>query len=89
MSKMKGSMFEEDFLEQQMIGNVLLVDQIAEVEREIRMRRSAYPKWVAKGRMSAQAAQDGIRKMLAVKATLERLWRATAGGTQGAKTPQE
>lgn len=69
-----------DALEQQMIDGVLLVDQITEVEREIKMRRKLYPKWVSEGRMTAQSAQDGIRKMLAVKGTLERLWRNTAGG---------
>lgn len=69
-----------DFLEQQMIDGVLLVDQITEVEREIKMRRKVYPNWVAKGRMTAESAQEGIRRMLAVKGTLERLWRNTGGG---------
>lgn len=77
-----------DFLEQQMIDGVLLVDQIAEVEREIRMRRKVYPNWVSKGRMTAQSAQEGIRRMLAVKATLERLWRNTGGGQEGRSSPR-
>lgn len=34
-----------------------LADQIACVKRELAMRRSAYPKWVAAGRME-QAAAD-------------------------------
>ena len=74
---------QADFLEEQLIKEVLLVDQIAEVEREIKMRRKAYPKWVKQRRMTAESATEGIRKMLAVKAALERLWRNTAGGAQG------
>lgn len=64
------------FLEQKAVEEVTLVEQITEVERELKLRRGAYPRWVRDGRLTAQAAQDGIRKMMAVKATLEKLWQA-------------
>lgn len=45
--------------------------QIAEVKREIRMREGVYPKWVGAGRMEQREADDKIKAMKAVLATLE------------------
>lgn len=44
--------------------------QLACVERELRMRRSAYPRWVASGKMTQGKADDEIADMEAVLATL-------------------
>lgn len=48
-------------------------EQIACVEREIRKRRTAYPRWVATGRMSRDKADREIATMEAVATTLCRL----------------
>ncbi|GIX10330.1 hypothetical protein [Elioraea sp.] len=47
--------------------------QIACVEREIRMRRRAYPRWVSQGRMPQEKADAEIAEMEAVLATLRGL----------------
>ena len=52
-----------------------LAQQIACVERELRMRRSAYPKWVQSGRMRAE---DAARETWAMQAVLDTL-RGLAG----------
>jgi hypothetical protein len=48
-------------------------DQIACVEREIAMRRRAYPRWIADRRMSQAKAQHELDAMCAVLATLQRV----------------
>ena len=48
-----------------------LKDQIAEVGRELGMRKGVYAKWVASGRMTQEAADTGIARMDAVYKTLK------------------
>lgn len=52
---------------------VPLPQQIACVERELRMRRTAYPRWVAAGRMTAEKAAQETWQMQAVLDTLRGL----------------
>lgn len=47
--------------------------QIACVKRELRMRQSAYPRWVSAGRMKQLDADRELQAMAAVLATLERV----------------
>lgn len=49
---------------------VPITEQIKCVERELRMRRGVYPKWVAAGRLSQARADDEIAAMQAVLETL-------------------
>lgn len=59
---------------------VSIEEQIASVEREIRMRESAYPRWVEQRRMTVKTAEHEIACMQAVLTTLRRL-EATGTGT--------
>jgi len=52
---------------------VSIEEQIASVEREIRMRESAYPRWVEQRRMTVKTAEHEIACMQAVLATLRRV----------------
>ena len=52
---------------------VSIEEQIASVEREIRMRESAYPRWIEQRRMTVKTAEHEIACMRAVLATLQRL----------------
>ena len=52
---------------------VSIEEQIASVEREIRMRESAYPRWVEQRRMTVKTAEHEIGCMQAVLATLQRV----------------
>ncbi|MBU8540236.1 hypothetical protein [Falsiroseomonas tokyonensis] len=52
---------------------VPLAQQIACVERELRLRRSAYPRWVAAGRMTEEKAAAETWQMQAVLDTLRGL----------------
>ncbi len=52
---------------------VSLDDQIACVARELALRRSAYPKWVANGRMKQSEAEREVARMTAVIETLKGL----------------
>jgi hypothetical protein len=54
---------------------VSLAGQIAEVERELAMRRAVYPRWVAAGRVKQDAADARVIAMEAVLATLRGLPR--------------
>ncbi len=49
--------------------------QIAEVEREIAMRKRVYPKWVTDGKMKQHMAERQIASMEAVSVTLNWLKR--------------
>ena len=60
---------------------VSIEEQIASVEREIRMRESAYPRWVEQRRMTVKTAEHEITCMQAVLATLRRV-EATREGVQ-------
>jgi hypothetical protein len=42
-------------------------DKLKAVQRELAMRRSVYPKWVASKRMKADQANDEIAVMLAIE----------------------
>lgn len=53
--------------------NISLEDQITCVRREIGMRESVYPRWVAAGRMGEVKAQRQLDAMKAVLETLEGL----------------
>lgn len=43
-------------------------DKRAALEREIRMRKRVYPRWVQEGRMRAEVAEREIRLMEAILA---------------------
>jgi hypothetical protein len=57
-----------------------LAAQIAEVEREIRMRHKVYPGQVRQGRMTPREAEKKIDVMEAVLATLRDLEGGEGGG---------
>lgn len=50
-----------------------LEEQIAEVERELGMRRRVYPRFVEAGKMSRQKADRQVADLEAVLLTLRRL----------------
>jgi hypothetical protein len=50
---------------------VTIEEQVACVERELRMRRSAYPRWIGAGRLTQAKADAEIAAMEAVLATLQ------------------
>lgn len=58
------------------VVRVPLREQIRSVEREVRLRRGAYVRWVASGRMK-QAAAD--REIAAMEAVLDTLREVEAG----------
>lgn len=58
------------------IVRVPLREQVACVAREVALRKAAYPRWVASGRMK-QAAAD--REIAAMEAVLETLREAETG----------
>lgn len=50
---------------------VTLGEQIACIERELRLRRQVYTRWVDRGRMRQSEADEELRRMEAVLATLQ------------------
>lgn len=50
-----------------------LLDQLAAARRELALRRNAYPKWIASGRMSESMAQHEIECMEAIVASIQKL----------------
>jgi hypothetical protein len=50
-----------------------LVDQIAELRRELALRQRVYPQWIAKGSMKQEAADRSMARMQAAHDTLVRL----------------
>lgn len=50
-----------------------LADQVACVEREIRMRQKVYPRWIGQGKMTQDKADHEIACMRAVLETLKGL----------------
>lgn len=62
------------------IARIAIADQIRCVERELKMRRRAYPRWVTQGRMSQDMADAEIAAMEAVLATLQGLVPQDAQG---------
>lgn len=59
----------------------LVARLIACVGRELRKRRTLYPRWVAQGRISDQTAEHGIAEMVLVEQTLRTA--ATGGSLPG------
>ena len=55
------------------MASVPISEQIACVERELRMRHRAYPRWVNDGRMTQAKATAEIAAMEGVLATLRAL----------------
>lgn len=53
------------------LTKVSLAHQVAEVEREIGLRRNVYPGFVAKGKMRQGEADEHMRRMESVLATLK------------------
>lgn len=51
--------------------DVPLERQIACVKRELAMRGRAYPRWIAAGRMTQAKADQEVREMEAVLATVQ------------------
>lgn len=49
-----------------------LTQQVDCAKRELAMRRNAYPKWVAQGKMSPDKMQHETETMEAILATLEK-----------------
>lgn len=47
-----------------------LPEQIEAVEREIRLRETHYPRWVAQGKLTYDAAAREVERMKAVRETL-------------------
>lgn len=52
---------------------ITLPAQIAEVEREIKLRQRVYPRWVGLGKLSQMQADRQIEVMRAVAESLHRL----------------
>lgn len=50
-----------------------IAEQIAAVERELRMRGRVYPRWVAQGKLTKAAADLEIKRMEAVRASLVKM----------------
>jgi hypothetical protein len=64
---------------------VSIADQLAAVEREIRLRQRVYPRWVETSRMTQVKADQELAAMRAVAETLRALVPASAqGGLFGA-----
>jgi hypothetical protein len=55
-------------------------DKLAEIKREIAVRRNAYPKWVEAGRLTQQKSDYQLRVMQAIQADYER--KAKASNTE-------
>jgi hypothetical protein len=55
-----------------------IADQIACVEREIKMRERVYPRWIDTGKMSAAKAAQELERMKAVLETLRERQRLSA-----------
>lgn len=56
------------------IAKIPLSDQIAEVKRELALRRNVYPQFVARGKMEQAEADTHMLRMEGALATLE--WMA-------------
>jgi hypothetical protein len=49
-----------------------LEDQLAAARRELKLRESTYPRWIAQGKTTAAIAQHEIDCMRSIVATVER-----------------
>lgn len=57
------------------LSPVTLDEQIAEVRRELELRKRVYPAWVERGKMTQEAADTHMRRMEVALETLETLNR--------------
>ena len=57
-----------------MDNNIPLTAQIAELNREARVRRSVYPRWVADGKLTVEDANRQQERLQAAINTLEKLY---------------
>lgn len=57
-----------------MTPDITLLEQIAELRREARIRRSVYPRWVAKGTLTADESSRQQERLQAAIDTLEGLY---------------
>lgn len=51
-----------------------LIDQLRECERELALRKSAYPRWVREGKLSQHQANARLATMEAITASIRKLW---------------
>jgi len=65
-----------------MKSHTSLSDQIAEVKREINMRRKVYTDMILKKQMTAEEAAVRTERMIAVRETLERLRTRELAGAE-------
>ena len=70
----------DDMFPQAVPDDVRLIDKIAELERELGMRRALYPKWVNNGKITREAAH---RQIIALEAILADYRRIEARGGHG------
>ena len=66
-----------------MVYPVPLTDQLACVQRELRMRTKAYPRWIQAGRLTDANARHEIEAMAAVVETLRLLVASEAAQAAG------
>ena len=64
--------------EKHFVQQITIDEQIAEVKREIAMRRGVYPKWVEAGSMQKSKADFQILAMEAVLVSLQDLAKRNA-----------
>ncbi len=64
-----------DLFPEATIDDVQLDDKIAELERELGMRRTLYPKWVASGKLAQHQAHRQIITLEAILEDYRKLWR--------------
>lgn len=56
-----------------LVSTFTLADQIAELKRELALRRRVYPRWVENGKLSYEMSTHRIGAMQAAVETLEKL----------------
>lgn len=54
-----------------MSTKISIGQQIDEIERELKMRRDVYPRWVSSGKIRQSIADYQVARLEAAKATLE------------------
>lgn len=62
---------------------ITLAEQIAEVDRELKLRSRVYPRWVEAEKITPPAAARQLARMQAVRATLVSLKAEQEGGVDG------
>ena len=64
--------------EKHFVGQITIDEQIAEVKREIAMRKKVYPKWIEAGSMQKTKADFQILVMEAVLISLQEIAKQKA-----------